>query len=179
MINTFGNLEMKLAWLQLDETGAEIVSDSTSLSANYQFDTGNTLQIQRQPSGSASINTTFYDSNTISGDGSVFYDLSNLSPTIFNLTGNFAYTRVYGIVAATTGYHMLMISSTGSGLYEAFGVASGLLVEKRLPVATLDQLDGWLITGAHTILEIQRTGGLTDFMPFEIAIIGSTGGTVT
>lgn len=178
MINTLGSLEMRLAWIQLDTTEAEIVSDSTSLLANYQFDTGNTLQIPKQPSGSAQINTTFYDSNSISGDGSAFYDLSNLNPTMFNLTGNFAYTRVHGIVAATTGHHMLMICSTGSGLYEAFGVASGVLVQKRLPIATLDTLDGWSVNGPYTVLEIQRTGGLTDTIPFEIAIIGSTGGTV-
>ena len=178
MINTFGSLEMKLSWVQLQTTNAEVASDSTSLLAQYQFDTGNTLQIPTQPSGSASINTVFYDFNTISGDGSVFYDLTNLNPTMFNLTGNFAYTTVHGIVAASTGYHIAMISSTGSGLYEAFGVVSGVLMEKRLPVSTLDHFSGWAITGAHTIIEIKRTGGLNDIMPFEIAIIGSTGGTV-
>ncbi len=178
MINTLGSFEIKLSWVQLQTTNSETVSDSTSLLSDYQFDTGNTVQIPTQPSGSASINTVFYDSNSISGDGSVFYDLSNLSPTMFNLTGNFAYTRVHGIAAASTGYHIQMISSTGSGLYEAFGVVSGVLVEKRLPVGTMDHFSGWAVEGAHTVLEIKRTGGLDDIMPFEIAFIGSTGGTV-
>ncbi len=159
-------LRGSIYWIQRDTQNLSTFIDSGEIGINLGLDSG---------SGESQVSQVFYETRTLPVNGTITYDLTDLSRTILGSTVDISFTKIRGLVIRnknTESSDIISLTATGTNALTEIvhGFSGDTLIYPQSSLSIFRPVDGFTVDSSHKIIKVNDLYGYG--ASYDIVILG-------